>query len=187
MRASFMKFTDVVIAVGLALGFAANAPAQGVYLGGAYSWATLDIQDVSSDLFDNNANAYKLFLGYEFPKIIGIEAAYVDFGSYDVGNLEEQESVAGTVDSNGWTAALTGRIPLGKLFTIYAKVGYFFWDAELKAAQNISDLSDSGNDPFYGAGVRVNFGKFSILGEYEMFDASDFKFDLVSLGVRWTF
>jgi hypothetical protein len=187
MRASVLKLVGAAIAVGLALGFAANATAQGAYLGGAYSWATLDTGDVNAGLLDDNAVAYKVFLGYEFPKIIGIEAGYVDFGSYDVGAFEGDEGQAGEVTSSGWTAALTGRIPLGKLFTVYAKVGYFFWDAELKAAEDIGDLTGDGNDPFYGAGVRVNFGKFSILGEYERFDSSDFKNDLFSLGLRWTF
>jgi OOP family OmpA-OmpF porin len=186
MRATLVKSLGVAFVVALALGFATEAQAQGVYLGGAYSWATLDVDEVDANLLDDNANAYKLFLGYEFPKILGFEAGYVDFGSYDVGEFEE-EGPAGSVESNGWTVALTGRIPLGKLFTVYGKVGYFFWDAELQAAQDIGDLTDSGEDLFYGAGVRVNFGKFSILGEYEQFDGSEFKNDLFSLGLRFTF
>jgi len=188
MRAT-LKSLVVAIAVVLLLGFAADTRAQGFYLGGAYSWATLDVDEVDANLLDDNANAYKLFAGYEFPKILGFEAGYLDFGSYDVGEFESEDVLA-SADLNAWTAALTGRIPLGKLFTIYAKVGYFFWDAEVKAAEDIGDLvdsSDSGEDLFYGAGVRLNFGKFSVLGEYEMFDGEDFSNDLFSLGVRFTF
>ena len=184
-----LKTLVVALAVVLLLGFAADAKAQGFYLGGAYSWATLDVDEVDANLLDDNANAYKLFAGYEFPKFIGLEAGYLDFGSYDVGSFED-EGVLASADLNAWTAALTGRIPLGKLFTIYAKVGYFFWDAEVQAAEDIGDLADatdSGEDLFYGAGLRVNFGKFSILGEYEMFDGEDFSNDLFSLGVRFTF
>jgi hypothetical protein len=183
-----LKSLAVAFAVVLLLGFAADSRAQGVYLGGAYSWATLDVQDVDANLLDDNANAYKLFLGYEFPKFIGLEAAYLDFGSYEVGDFEELEDLTVDADLSAWTAALTGRIPLGDLFTIYAKVGYFFWDAEFKAAEDIGDLTgESGEDLFYGAGVRLNFGKFSVLGEYEQFDGEDFKNDLFSLGLRWTF
>jgi hypothetical protein len=185
MRATILKTVGVAFAVALALGFAADAGAQGVYVGGAYSWATIDIEDVDADLLDDNASAYKLFLGYEFPKIVGIEAGYVDFGSYDVGEFEEVEGA--TIDASGWTAALTARIPLGKLFTVYGKVGYFMWDAELQAADDLGDLTDDGDDPFYGAGVRVNLGKFSVLGEYEFYDADDYSNDLFSLGVRFTF
>lgn len=189
MRAT-LKTLVVASAVVLLLGFAADTRAQGFYLGGAYSWATLDVEDVDADLLDDNANAYKLFAGYEFPKFLGLEAGYLDFGSYDVGNFEEMEDLTANADLNAWTAALTGRIPLGKVFTIYAKVGYFFWDAEVKAAEDIGDLVDateSGEDLFYGAGLRLNFGKFSVLGEYEMFDGEDFSNDLFSLGVRFTF
>ena len=185
MRASFLRIAGLAFAVALALGFAADAQAQGVYVGGAYSWATLDIEDVDTDLLDDNASAYKLFLGYEFEKFIGIEAGYIDFGSYDVGEFEDVGDAA--IDADGWTAALTARIPLGKLFTVYGKVGYFFWDAELRAAENIGDLTDDGEDPFYGAGLRLNLGKFSVLGEYEFYDANDFSNDLFSLGLRFTF
>jgi len=187
MRASFLKFLGVAVAVALGLGFAANATAQGIYLGGVYSWATADTGDVNADLVDDSANAYKLFVGYEFPAIIGLEAGYVDFGTYEVGDFEGEENSGGDVGLSGWTAALTGRIPLGSLFTIYGKVGYFFWDSEIDAAQDLGDLNASGDDLFYGAGVRLNFGKFSILGEYEMFDGDKISNDLFSLGVRFTF
>ncbi len=190
MRATTLKVLGLVTALVFVLGFAGDARAQGFYLGGAYSWATLDVEDVDAELLDDNANAYKLFAGYEFPQFLGLEAGYLDFGSYDVGNFEEMEDLTANADLSAWTAALTGRIPLGKLFTIYAKVGYFFWDAEVDLAEDFGDLIDateSGEDLFYGAGLRVNFGKFSILGEYEMFDGEHFKNDLFSLGLRWTF
>ena len=184
MRTSFLRFVGVAVAVAAVLGFAAGASAQGVYLGGAYSWATADVGYVDADLIDDNANAYKLFLGYEFPKFVGLEAGYVEFGSYDIqfGSEAPHE-----VTTNAWTAALTGYIPLGKLFTVYGKVGYFFWDAEFDAASDLDDLVDNGDDPFYGAGLRINFGKFSILGEYEVFDSDELSNDLFSLGMRFTF
>jgi hypothetical protein len=187
MRATLVKALGVAFAVVLLLGLAGDARAQGFYIGGAYSWATLDIEDVDANLLDDNANAYKLFAGYEFPKFLGLEAGYLDFGSYEVGDFEEEFTA--DADLNAWTAALTGRIPIGEIFTIYAKVGYFMWDAEIKAAEDIGDLTESmdGEDLFYGAGLRLNFGKFSILGEYEQFDGEDFKNDLFSLGLRWTF
>jgi OOP family OmpA-OmpF porin len=185
MRKSFVRIVGVAFVVALVLGFAADAQAQGVYVGGAFSWATLDIDEVDSDLFDDNASAYKLFLGYEFPKFVGLEAGYVDFGSYDVSELEEVGG--GKIEADGWTAALTGRIPLGKIFTVYGKVGYFMWDAALRAAEDIEDFGEDGSDLFYGAGVRLNFGKFSVLGEYELYDADEFGNDLFSLGLRFTF
>jgi OmpA-OmpF porin, OOP family len=188
MRTSTFKLGGLVIVAILAVGFAADAKAQAWYLGGAYSWATADIEDVNASLIDDNATAFKLFLGYEFPQIVGIEAGYVDFGSYDVGSLEGEEDSNASLSSNGWTAALTGRIPLGTLFTAYAKVGYFFWDAKVSGGpQGTLYVPDSGNDPFYGAGLRVNFGKLSILGEYERFDGGELKNDLFSLGLRLNF
>ena len=184
MRASSLRLLSVAFALVLVIGFAADARAQGVYVGGAYSWATVDTEYVNADLLDDNASAYKLFLGYEFPRFLGLEAGYVDFGSYDISFASQ---AAHEVSSTGWTAALTGYIPLGKFFTVYGKVGYFFWDAEFDAADDLGDLVDNGEDPFYGAGLRVNFDRFSILGEYEKFDSNELSSDLFSLGIRFTF
>ncbi|MFZ5785254.1 MAG: outer membrane beta-barrel protein [Acidobacteriota bacterium] len=184
-----------IVVIGVLLGtvaLAGAASAQGLYIGGAYSWATTDIEDVNADLIDDNANGYKAFLGYEFPAVLGIEAGYVEFGDYDIGEFEGFEGSRGQFNSNGWTAALTGRVPIGKLVTVYGKVGYFFWDSELDIEGDLGDvigeLSEDGQDPFYGAGLRLNFGKISVLGEYERYDSSeDFNHDLFSLGVRFTF
>lgn len=180
------------VAVVAALALAGEARAQGLYLGGAYSWATVDIDDVNADILDDNANAYKAFLGYEFPNFLGLEAGYVEFGDYDVAEFEGFEGSTGQFSNSGWTAALTGRVPIGSLVTVYGKVGYFFWDSELDIdgdlGEAIGELSEDGEDPFYGAGVRLNFGRFSVLGEYERYDGSDdFSHDLFSLGVRFTF
>jgi OmpA-OmpF porin, OOP family len=177
----------IVAIVVAALALAADAGAQGVYLGGAYSWATVGIDKHAADVIDDSANAYKLFLGYEFPEFLGIELGYTDFGSYKVGELGASTSQAGELTSNGWTGALTGRIPLGRPLTIYGKIGYFYWDAKVKAAHNIGELADSGGDRFWGAGLRINLGKVSILGEFERFDSEKITNDLLSLGLRFTF
>ena len=192
MKARYGKLLIAVLAVALGLGLAGEARAQGVYLGGAYSWATLHADDVDANLLDDNASAYKLFLGYEFPQILGLEAGWTHFGSYDVGNFEGFEDLTGEVDATGWTAALTARIPIGSLVTVYGKAGYFFWNSELDIPGDIGDvfgeLKEDGQDPFFGAGIRLNLGQVSILGEYERYSSSeDFDFDLFSLGVRLTF
>jgi hypothetical protein len=187
MRASFERLLGVAIVLAFGVGFASQANAEGMYIGGAYSWATLRIEDVNLDLVKDNASAYKLFLGYELPQFLGLEVGYIHFGSYDVGGHGEHEGSTGTLSSTGWTAGLTGRIPLGSLFTIYGKAGYFFWDAQVKAAKSIGDLAKSGNDLFYGGGLRLNLGNVSILGEYERFDSKELKNDLFSVGLRFAF
>ena len=158
-----------------------GASAQGAYIGGAYSWATLDVSDVNADLVHGRADAYKLFVGVELPEFVGFEVGYVSFGSYKVG--EAGGGTSGNLDSKAWTGALIGRIPIGPLLTVYAKVGYFYWDTQVEG-QTIGQLIRNGHDPFYGGGVRVNLGKLSVLGEYERFNRSQLKNDLFSLGLR---
>jgi len=186
------RVLGLVMAAAAGIGLAGEAQAQGAYLGGAYGWATLDVEDVDAELLDDNASAYKLFLGYEFPRVLGVEAGWVHFGTYDVGELEGFEDISGEVENTGWTAALTARLPIGSVVTVYGKAGYFFWNSELALSGEIGDvlgdLEEDGEDPFFGAGVRLNLGRVSILGEYERFVSSeDFDHDLFSVGVRFSF
>jgi hypothetical protein len=134
----------------------------------------------------DHTSAYKLFLGYEFPKILGLEAAWVNLG----GHHEWFQNTQGEMHTDGWTAALTGRIPIAEWFAVYGKVGYFFWNTrfDLETGDVIKAGSNTGEDLFYGVGVRFNSGKLSFLGEYEHYrtiEQSDQK--LFALAVRFTF
>lgn len=185
MRFPSLKFGGALLAAVLSLGLATEARAQQTYIEGAYSWAVLDTDDVDTDLIEEDADAYKIILGYEYPSFWGFELGYVDLGEYEFGEGIGEADPLGSVESSGWTVAITGRFPIGQYFAIFGKVGYFFWEADVQGATNVWDLVGDGEDPFYGAGLQVKFGQsFSVLGEYERFEAEELKSDLFSLGLR---
>jgi OmpA-OmpF porin, OOP family len=163
-----LKVVGPVVAIAVGLGFAGNAPAQGPYLGGGVGATDIDI-----GIWGNAANqstTYTLFFGYELPKYVGVEAAWVDLGGHEntlVGNA------GGTLHTNGWTAAVTGRIPIVNWFSLYGKVGTFFWSTRFDVDWSWGDPTNAGNgnghDLFWAAGLRFNSGKVSFLGEYERY------------------
>ena len=176
-------------AIVLVAGLASSRPAaaQGFYLGGAVSHAA-----VNETVLEDTRNAYKFFLGFEFPAFVGVEAAWVDFGEFDDVITSEGGSTRVGYDARTATAAVTGRIPIGELVTLYAKTGYMFWSTDISLTGTVTDPNfeegtDNGSDWFYGGGVRFNFGKLSVLGEWERYQLSNVDIDAISAGVRWTF
>jgi len=168
------------------LGASRPAAAQGFYLGGAASHAV-----INTTVIDQTRNSYKFFLGYEFPVFLGVEAAWVNFGKFDGVITSAAGSTRVGYDPKTGTAALTGRIPVGDLVTLYAKAGYMYWSTDVTLTGTVTDPhfvagTDHGHDPFYGAGLRFNFGKFSVLGEWERYKLRDVDINAVSAGVRVT-
>jgi len=168
------------------LGGSRPAAAQGFYLGGAASHAA-----INATVVDETRNSYKFFLGYELPVFLGFEAAWVNFGKFDGVITSAGGSTRVGYDAKTATAALTGRIPLGDLVTLYGKAGYMYWSTDVALTGTATDPhfeagTDHGHDPFYGAGLRFNFGKFAVLGEWERYRLSDVDINAVSAGFRVT-
>ena len=190
LLSSLFVFAAFLAAV---LGVPGRAEAQGLYIGGAYSWAsqTSDGSGFDQEVFEGDASGYKVMAGLDFGHFFGVEGAYTNFGTYDALDLEGFDESPGEAASDGWGLALTARLPLGRTLTLYGKAGYFFWDASVSGTEDFleqwGDAASSGQDPYYGAGLLLNFGKVGVFGEYERYQMDDFDFDLVNLGVRLTF
>jgi len=174
------------IVLAAVLGSSRPATAQGFYLGGAVSHAA-----INATVFDEHRNSYKFFLGYELPVFLGFEAAWVNFGKFDGVITSAGGSTRVGYDAKTGTAALTGRIPLGDLVTVYAKAGYMYWSTDISLIGDVTDPhfeagTDHGHDTFYGGGLRFNFGKFSVLAEWEKYELRDVDINAVSAGFRVT-
>jgi hypothetical protein len=168
------------------LGSSRPAAGQGFYLGGAWSHAA-----INTTVVDETRNSYKFFLGYEFPVFLGVEAAWVNFGNFNGVITAAGGSTRVGYDAKTGTAALTARIPVGPRSTLYAKAGYMYWSTDVSLTGTATDPhfvvgTDHGHDPFYGAGLRFNFGKFSVLSEWERYRLRDVDINAVSAGVRVT-
>ena len=182
-----MWILAAVFALAMAAAAATPGSAQGGYIGGVYSWTNLN---VSGGTGTNPTGAgYKLFIGHEFYRFLGVEAGYTDFGQFKKTLEGSGTPTTVTVDGKGWDVAATFRIPIVNFLGIYGKIGYLFWTSDLsEAIGSLTSGSASGNDVFYAAGLRFNLSaKIALLAEWEQDRlGSDFKVDMVNAGLRLT-
>jgi Outer membrane protein beta-barrel domain len=153
------------------LGYAAD----GLYLGAGLGLATVREQ-VNTETLDADDTALRGFVGYRTNALpivdLAIEGAYTDFGkpSFKMSGA----SVAGLVI-----------LPLGPL-DLYAKGGALAWRTE--RTNGASTASQSGSDPFYGAGIGFYLWKFGVRAEYERFQIKDVdRLEMLSLSVLFQF
>ncbi len=142
---------------------------QGFYAGagvGEYNVTVDDIDDVGPIVgdFDSDDTSYKFFGGYRFNPYFAVELAYINLG-------EPEDIVEGFpihTKADGLAPYVVGTLPLG-IFEVFAKLGYLFYDVDV----DLDDVqvSDSGEDLVYGAGVGVNlFEHLNVRLEYEEID-----------------
>ena len=161
------------------LAFAGND--SGFYIGGSLGSADIKYS-YNNDSFDDDDTAYKVFGGYNFGIVpfldIAAEVSVIDFGSADI-NTGDASADLSAVTAAGIVGFNLG--PVG----LFGKAGVVDWDSDLR----ISDVnnSDSGTDPFYGLGAKVQFGAIGVRAEYERFDIDTFDLNLYTLGVSYTF
>lgn len=177
-----MKRLLVAILVSCACTMTAHA---GLFFGASVGDASLSQSD-SGFSFDASDTGSKIYGGFTFIKFFGLEASYLDLGS------AEDEAAPGidvTIDTTAWDVYAVGILPIGKHFEIFAKAGIVVWDAEASFSGAISDETDDGNDPAYGAGVAFVFGEhFAVRAEYQRFELEDIdELELASVGAEFRF
>lgn len=155
--------------------------ASGLYVGASIGEATNEV-----DGFEDSGTSFKVMGGYTFNRYFAAELAYID-----AGKLQDRiDAIDATVESTGVVAAMLGKLPLSNYVSVFAKLGYAFYEEDLSL--QLGDLRDletnSGDDLFYGAGAEVNLsGHFKLRAEYEVVDVPDADFDIVSVGTTFHF
>jgi len=163
---------------------------SGFYLGSSLGQASIeaDGQTPSGDAFDFNEDdaGYKLFAGYNFGIIplidLAVEGSYVDFGNPN-GTLSDGTRIES--DLAGWDAFGLAALTFGP-FSVFGKAGVIAWDSDVA----IDDFksSESGSDPAYGLGAKLQFGSLAVRAEYEYFDISELNdVYMASIGLSYTF
>jgi len=191
-----MKKRLVLVVAIVAMVAASPAVAReknGFYIGGSIGQSELKVEggdpDIGAIEFKEDDMGYKLFVGYRFWKFFALEGGYVDFGNPDTTFETGLGDLFTEIELTGWDASAVGNLPLG-IVDLFAKVGYFWWDADIRAAldgEGDSD-SESGSDLTYGIGVAVWLGQIAIRGEVEWFDVADAdNVWMYSVGVAYTF
>ncbi|MET0656707.1 MAG: porin family protein [Steroidobacteraceae bacterium] len=129
--------------------------------------------------FDDDDNAWKVFVGYRFMPYLSAEVDYIDFG-------RTQDRLEGNGSSGDYSAELSGiapyivaTLPLGPI-ELSARLGYLFYDVDLATDLDVNQLDfdskSSAEDWIYGVGIGATF--FEHLAakiEYEEADVSKFR------------
>jgi len=172
---------------------------------------------LSSDSLDDTDVGYKIFAGYAFDNYWAIEAKYGDFGTVSevavasVNVTDGIDTLVGTVtlgadlDLTGYGVDFVGSYPVSDTFSVFAKIGYFFYNADGTlnlgftgtdngVASTFSDSGsedDDGSDFSFGLGGDYRFNNMAIRLEWEryrinVFD-TDFDTDLISASFIYKF
>lgn len=181
----------------------ASAPAfaaddAGFYVGAGIGdgSVTVDIDEASD--FDGSDTAFKVFGGYKFMKYVGVELEYVDGGDAEDQWRESFEGVTEelkvTIGFSGFNASAVGFLPIGEKFSVFGKLGFMMWDADLRARYSFDGFSDSesdsesGTDFSWGVGAGFDFtDNLGVRVEYQAFEIEDADADLFSGSVVWMF
>ena len=115
---------------------------------------------------DDNDIAYRAFVGYQFMPYLGVEAAYVDLGSFSFRtDVQPTGSFTGKPKINGAELSLVGRLPIGDRFAVYARAGAFrartrtayAGDGSVELADGAERQSKHGTEPAYAVGASYAF------------------------------
>lgn len=164
--------TSLAVATTLLLPAVAQAAPE-TYIGAGYGAYQFEENDL-----DESENHWKAYVGTMFNSAVGIELSYVDFDrAHDLGS---------SFDADGYSAGLVLALPVAKNFSVYAKGGIFFWDAQSRFAGLTA--SDDGDDPFYGAGVQFRLNDaLDLRVEYERYEIVDIDIDSATAALQFSF
>lgn len=195
-----MKKVMPVLASAAALtAFASVAHAQdmsthgsGLYIGGNYGYLKVDGDGDDND-FDDNDDVWQGIVGYRFNPFFALEGGYTDFGHY--GNS------AANAETDGYSAALKGILPLTQNLEFFAKAGQIWYDTNYSIAGFDGDTDDEAL--FAGAGLNFKLSEQLLLNaQYTWYDTElnaddaaddlddtdfDSKFNQASVGVEYRF
>ncbi|HZV63660.1 MAG TPA: porin family protein [Telluria sp.] len=169
------------------------AQAQGPYVGVGIATANHNdnIPGSSSGNWDGYKASGKLFGGYEFDQMWGLEAGYTDFrnshGSYTFNNT------VGSAESDGHAFYLAAKAnaPINDQFSVFGKLGAVRTKSSLSTGIAALDHDDSNTGLYAGIGGQYNLNKkVALTLEYERYGKStDFgaKPDVWTLGARYSF
>lgn len=159
---------------------------SGFYVAGSIGSATLD-EGFDDFRIDDDAESYRLLAGWQISDSFGIEAGYLDFGTF-----EERIDLGGTtalteVSADGWTLGGTIAAPLSEQFSILGRAGVFVWDADVDV-NGLRAAVDDDSNPYYGGGARFEVTpNFSLLGDWTRYELDDVDTDVISIGFQYRF
>ncbi|MDD9884997.1 MAG: porin family protein [Gammaproteobacteria bacterium] len=159
---------------------------------------------------DDEDTGLAIYAGYNFHENFAVEGGYIDFGESTTDVVVN--STSATTKNELWSlyGAGVGKINVSERVTLFGKIGFHRWEADVKlSSANSISFDDDGFDLFYGVGGQVSMpgDKLKIRLEYQIFEVEDpydgevfslgssnYQFDgssndvnFLSLGITYTF
>lgn len=156
----------IVLAAGLA-GTAAHAAEQGLFLevGAGLSQIDMGLDNIAGVSVDDSDTFFSVGAGFNFNRLVALEAGYVDLGEATVSIPVLPYSASLSADGFYFGPRLTGA--LSSQIEGYARVGMLVWDVEFSDSEGFVG-SDDGTDVYFGLGAALKIS------------------DQLSLGADWT-
>ena len=160
------------------------AHAGGFYLGGSVGSSSADFDQPGNTRVNFDAVGYKVFAGYGIIRFFAVEVGYTDLGNPS----ESFDNDSFDLDMQLGAVWAIGILPATPKLSLYGRLGYSAWDAELTSSVNPTEKRD-GNDLAFGFGISYNITRrLGVQLEWESYEvesANEVTFG--SFGVRWTF
>lgn len=174
-----MRLKTLVTTAAVLCGASGLAAAQGnpfsdlsPYVGAGAGHSDFDISSgdwgsgVSRD--DDTDTAWRVFAGVRLFQFIGAELGYIDFGeTTGTGGAKAEAQAVDLVALAAVPVFLRGP----HQFDVFAKVGGYWWDSDVRGAGTDTTLRDADDfDYTYGAGVQYQFSNFGVRAEWQRYN-----------------
>ena len=158
----------------------------GLYVGASIGSSHLD-EDFGGLELDADASAYRLFGGWQFGDLLGIEGGYHNFGDFteslEIGGIPARAEFR----ADGWTLGGTLGLPLNGRASLFGRAGVFFWDADV-ALDGFSVSVPGDDNPYYGGGARVDITpNLALIGDWTRYELDSVDSDVISIGFQYRF
>lgn len=110
---------------------------------------------------DDSDTSFRIFGGARITPNVGIEAAYVNLGTYTGSVSGFGPAVRVETELTGFTVQGVGMVPFGNEFSLMGRVGIIFWDLNSSASASFASASvgDDGTDIALGVGAQYKFAR----------------------------
>ena len=152
------------------------------YVGASLGSADFD-NGIDGFQLDSGGTAMRFYGGYSFNEHFSVDGGYVDFGQFDAFVDSGGNPIQISEDADGFLFAATGSIPLTDKFSLYGRLGAFFWDGESLIGNIDDNVSDV--NAHLAAGLRARIYKnLSVTLDWSRFDLDGTNADLLAIGLQ---
>ena len=154
---------SALVASALSTAVLAGPNSSGGYVGIGFGTTAYNDSDylneaLKLDNLDNGDSGYKVYGGYQFNNVVGIEAAYTDYGKFTANNDFAMASTAFSVAANLGYSFLDGQLrPFGTVGLSYISSDYSNYPKKVYDGSYELDITPPANNHgafHYGLGIQ---------------------------------